>query len=237
MVMGTVKLKIEADDDTVPFVDLPMGPNLVADGMPLRSCSKLFARVQHDASFLPIEIRESKRASNRRILAEEGGTDRWPHFGSILACSRGASWCAEFGKVSAAQLLNIVPPIESVRMAFGVHHEKYERGTLMSRKSMTNGPQARETIFRVHAPGARSVCLAGTFNDWDPATHSMEEEAGGDWVLAVLIEPGRHEYKFIVDGVWCCDPAADDAAVPVCVPNGVGSHNLSLEVPGSSGDS
>jgi 1,4-alpha-glucan branching enzyme len=107
----------------------------------------------------------------------------------------------------------------------------------MSRKSTTKGPQARETVFRVHAPGARSVYLAGTFNDWEPATHSMEEEAVGDWVLALPLEPGRYEYKFIVDGVWCCDPTADDAAVFDCVPNGVGSYNLTLEVPDPSGDS
>lgn len=53
MVMCTVKLKIESDDDAAPLVELPMRPNLVADGMSLRSCSKLLARVQHDACSLP----------------------------------------------------------------------------------------------------------------------------------------------------------------------------------------
>lgn len=43
----------------------------------------------------------------------------------------------------------------------------------MNRKSKTNGPQARETIFRVHAPGARSVYLAGTFNDWEPSAQAL----------------------------------------------------------------
>jgi 1,4-alpha-glucan branching enzyme len=107
----------------------------------------------------------------------------------------------------------------------------------MNRKSKTNGPPARETIFRVHAPGARSVQLAGTFNDWEPLAHTMEERGEGEWILAVPLEPGRYEYKFIVDGVWCCDPAADDASVPGCVPNELGSYNLSLEVPDASGDS
>ena len=79
--------------------------------------------------------------------------------------------------------------------------------------------------------------MAGTFNDWEPSAHPMEEGAAGEWVLAVPLEPGRYEYKFIVDGVWCCDPAAGDATVPGCVPNGIGSYNLTLEVPDSSGDS
>lgn len=107
----------------------------------------------------------------------------------------------------------------------------------MNRKSKTSGPQARETVFRVHAPGARSVHLVGTFNDWEPSAHSMEEGAEGEWVLSVPLDPGRYEYKFIVDGAWCCDPAADDAAVPGCVPNALGSYNLSLEVPTSGRDS
>ena len=107
----------------------------------------------------------------------------------------------------------------------------------MNPKSKTNGPHARETIFRVHAPGARSVYVAGTFNAWEPSAYSMGKGAEGEWVLAVPLEPGRYEYKFIVDGVWCCDPAADDAAVPGCVRNALGSYNLSLEVPDSSGDS
>jgi hypothetical protein len=99
MVMGTVKLKIEADDDAVSLVELPMRPNLVADGMPLRSCSKLFARVQHDACSLPVEIRASKPASNLREFAEQGGTDRWPQAGSIWGVPIGpvavpnSAWC------------------------------------------------------------------------------------------------------------------------------------------------
>lgn len=49
-----------------------MRPNLVADGMPLRSRSKLLARVQHDAYSLPVEMLENTPLSNLGEFAEEG---------------------------------------------------------------------------------------------------------------------------------------------------------------------
>lgn len=100
MVMGTVKLKIEADDDAVSLVELPMRPNLVADGMPLRSCPKLLARVQHDACSLPCrDAREPAVVQPPRV---RGATRNRPMAAGRLdlRCSSGSSWCAEFGMVS-----------------------------------------------------------------------------------------------------------------------------------------
>jgi 1,4-alpha-glucan branching enzyme len=61
--------------------------------------------------------------------------------------------------------------------------------------------------FRLRGHGdARSVFLAGTFNDWNPSTLPMQRQ-GSDWVFPVHLEPGKHLYKFIVDGKWILDPA------------------------------
>ena len=60
--------------------------------------------------------------------------------------------------------------------------------------------------FRLRGHGnAQSVFLAGTFNDWNPATLPMQRE-GSDWVFPVHLTPGKHLYKFIVDGKWIQDP-------------------------------
>ncbi|HEY1115517.1 MAG TPA: hypothetical protein VGE66_18245 [Chitinophagaceae bacterium] len=53
--------------------------------------------------------------------------------------------------------------------------------------------------------GAQSVFLAGTFNDWNPSTLPMQRE-GSDWIFPVHLAPGKHLYKFIVDGKWIQDP-------------------------------
>lgn len=63
----------------------------------------------------------------------------------------------------------------------------------------------REVTFRCHDPGAEKVFLAGTFNSWDPTAMAMERDAAGSWHAIVRLTPGRHEYKFVIDGVWCCD--------------------------------
>lgn len=53
---------------------------------------------------------------------------------------------------------------------------------------------------------AQSVFLAGDFNDWSPNTFKMER-SGDEWLLKVHLTPGKHLYKFIVDGKWILDPA------------------------------
>ena len=64
-----------------------------------------------------------------------------------------------------------------------------------------------ETIFRLEAPQATQVFIAGCFNEWDPMANSLERDDEGMWSCSLAIEPGEHEYRFVVDGVWCDDPA------------------------------
>jgi Glycogen recognition site of AMP-activated protein kinase len=53
---------------------------------------------------------------------------------------------------------------------------------------------------------AKKVCLAGTFNNWSPGGFAMRRE-GEDWVILQHVAPGKHQYKFVVDGKWIVDPA------------------------------
>ena len=53
---------------------------------------------------------------------------------------------------------------------------------------------------------ARSVFLAGDFNNWSPGSFPMKKE-GGSWVFSVHLSPGKHLYKFVIDGKeWIRDP-------------------------------
>jgi 1,4-alpha-glucan branching enzyme len=54
------------------------------------------------------------------------------------------------------------------------------------------------------------VALAGTFNDWNPAQGALKRNGGGNWELFVSLPPGRHEYRFVVDGQWVDDPNAQE---------------------------
>ncbi|RKX51470.1 MAG: hypothetical protein DRP50_08815, partial [Thermotoga sp.] len=55
---------------------------------------------------------------------------------------------------------------------------------------------------------AKSVYLAGTFNDWDPKAIPMKNE-NGEWFVQLKLKPGVYEYRFVVDGTkWVEDPDA-----------------------------
>jgi hypothetical protein len=52
---------------------------------------------------------------------------------------------------------------------------------------------------------ARLVYLVGDFNNWVPHALAMKKE-NGEWIFRVHLAPGKHLYKFIVDGEWIIDP-------------------------------
>ncbi len=93
---------------------------------------------------------------------------------------------------------------------------------------------SRAADFSCKAPAASRVFVAGTFNDWKTdATPLFQHKPGGEWTGSLPLPPGRHEYKFVVDGQWCCEPGCKDdhAACPNCVPNSFGTMNRFVEVP------
>ncbi|MBU1699142.1 MAG: glycogen-binding domain-containing protein [Candidatus Eisenbacteria bacterium] len=55
------------------------------------------------------------------------------------------------------------------------------------------------------APAALSVALAGDFNNWSATANPMGKD-GDLWSAVIELEPGQHEYKFVVDGQWMADP-------------------------------
>jgi hypothetical protein len=102
------------------------------------------------------------------------------------------------------------------------------------------------TVFTCQSEDANSVYLAGNFNDWNPEATPMTRADSGTWQIALALEPGRYEYKCVVDGGWCCEPGRDDYAgcsdcvrddsgvhCETCVANSFGTMNRVLEVAAS----
>lgn len=64
--------------------------------------------------------------------------------------------------------------------------------------------------FRLRAPDAQSVAVAGDFTDWEPAHYLSDVDGDGVWTGRVPLRPGLHEYMFVVDGSeWVTDPEAE----------------------------
>lgn len=63
--------------------------------------------------------------------------------------------------------------------------------------------------FRLDAPGASSVSLAGDFTGWQASEH-LSQVSPGLWAVVVAVEPGIHEYAFVIDGRrWVPDPRGE----------------------------
>lgn len=61
-------------------------------------------------------------------------------------------------------------------------------------------------LFTHEAPGAGSVSLAGSFNDWSVDRNPMARGDDGVWSIVMALRPGaEYQYKFVVDGSWLTD--------------------------------
>jgi hypothetical protein len=83
----------------------------------------------------------------------------------------------------------------------------------------------RKVWFRLSAPAANRVCVAGTFNEWNPTATPLVKGKEGEWRADQELVPGEYEYRFVVDGTWQEDPDAKRA-----IPNPFGSRNSILHV-------
>jgi 1,4-alpha-glucan branching enzyme len=72
---------------------------------------------------------------------------------------------------------------------------------------------------------AKRVCLAGSFNHWQPEGRSLHSSGAGDWWKETSLAPGSYEYCFVVDGKWMPDPRAMES-----VANPFGGRNSVLHV-------
>lgn len=72
-------------------------------------------------------------------------------------------------------------------------------------KQQTVFQQDNKTVFTlIGFTDARNVYLSGSFNGWSTLKTSMKKSATG-WQISLPLPPGKHLYKFVVDGRWIHD--------------------------------
>ena len=80
--------------------------------------------------------------------------------------------------------------------------------------------------FEIAAAQGSKVYVAGTFNNWDPTTHPLNNDQDEGVFKATLHLPaGTHEYKFVVNGVWQMDAKREQWS-----PNEHGSLNSVIRI-------
>jgi 1,4-alpha-glucan branching enzyme len=90
---------------------------------------------------------------------------------------------------------------------------------------MVKKADVKKIEFRVKAPSANWVGIAGDFNAWNPSSLTAKKDKVGIWKAVAEVSKGTHEYKFVIDGAWIADPSCSRRTV-----NSFGSENSVLVV-------
>lgn len=102
--------------------------------------------------------------------------------------------------------------------------KRTEKKTNPPRQTKRNS-QGKPIEFRLDAPAAEEVYLAGEFNGWDPYSLPMKKGKDGIWKATTRLPPGRYEYKLMAGRVWVEDlPDAETAT------NSFGTQNFVVRV-------
>jgi 1,4-alpha-glucan branching enzyme len=88
--------------------------------------------------------------------------------------------------------------------------------------------QLVQVRFEFTHPTATTVCIAGTFNKWQPEAKTLHSTGVGHWWKDTALAPGTYEYCLVVDGQWMPDPLARET-----VSNPFGGRNSVLKVASS----
>ncbi len=132
---------------------------------------------------------------------------------------RASEWAIRPRAIRLSPLAGLAAAAALALLVLGPWHERPGR----------EAPAEGATVyvqFVLEAPEARSVAVAGDFNEWSPQVALTDPDGDGVWTGRVALKPGVHQYMFVVDGSrWMTDPRADRY-----VDDGFGSRNAVLLV-------
>lgn len=83
----------------------------------------------------------------------------------------------------------------------------------------------KKETFQFIDANAEEVLLLGDFTNWEQNPILLKRQKDGVWKATVPLQPGPHEYRFIVDGHW-----RDDAQCSSRRPNPFGGENCVRQV-------
>jgi 1,4-alpha-glucan branching enzyme len=77
--------------------------------------------------------------------------------------------------------------------AYELHYSKENSGNTLKKEALMNGkkqkPTRKKVLLSLHAPQAKTVFLAGDFNDWNPGKHGLKKGKYGAWEKTLILPP------------------------------------------------
>ena len=172
-------------------------------------------------------------APSARFLAQVQGklalapTSLWDRLRAMVTVPRTLEW--NFAGAMAAASVVLVAVVGLLQFAPEriVEVPVPVAGNQAQTASFATGQESKVYVRLVLLqPDARSVSVAGDFNDWNPGQTKLERSEGGMWTATIALKPGRYQYMFVIDGKqWVADPLAEEGAG-----DGFGAKNAVLDV-------
>ena len=96
-------------------------------------------------------------------------------------------------------------------MVPGTGAERLTLKSVETPRADTEADKAQKIMFKLTAPEAGAVYLAGSFNDWLISKETaMKKLDNGTWVKILSLAEGAYRYKFVVDDKWIEDPSNEN---------------------------
>jgi 1,4-alpha-glucan branching enzyme len=85
---------------------------------------------------------------------------------------------------------------------------------------LSRAPEGRTRVTFSVPDAGPPVAVLGEFNGWDAAVHKLRRRSNGTRSVAVVLEPGRYEYRYLYgeDG-WASEEGDGDRNSVVVVPD------------------
>lgn len=100
-------------------------------------------------------------------------------------------------------------PISAMDLVSGINYSLFEMED-KPEPELRNPDCLDGSLYRFAFRGAahQSIYLVGDFNDWSPYRHRLKEnpDRPGFFTISLRIGPGKHYYRFLVDGIPVSDP-------------------------------
>ena len=80
---------------------------------------------------------------------------------------------------------------------------------MLKRSALKNGTMRYTFTLPADQPPG-DVSVVGTFNDWEPGTHTLVADGEGQRRASVTLPPGEHRFRYLATGgLWFDDDGAD----------------------------
>ncbi|MDZ7859749.1 MAG: glycogen-binding domain-containing protein [Candidatus Krumholzibacteriota bacterium] len=99
-------------------------------------------------------------------------------------------------------------------------------GADKNKKSHESSGSPKEILFSLSRKGCSEISVIGSFNSWNPEINPMKQVEDGKWETRIVLSPGKHTYKFLIDNKL----RISDPSRVLEEPDGFGKKNSVLVV-------